>query len=384
MRPAEKFRGGARILAVLGVLCGAAFLAGCGMPAAPQPPSLHLPAPVSDLTANRTGDEVSLAWTMPKRDTSKVALKPNIPVAVRICRASISAGSACATAGNLAFAPGASATFTDKLPAPLATGAPRPLRYFVELTNKKGRSAGLSNAATVLAGQSPAPVTGLSAQVRKDGIALRWTPGPPEPYQTQVRLERTLLTPPAPKSTPKSAQGLLAAPAEPLKQDLLVPVGSQQGVALDKNIRFGETYAYRAQRIARVTMDENTLELDGALSLPIRIDAQNVFPPAVPTGLAAVATPAENGAGPSIDLSWQPVSEPDVSGYIVYRRQPDLPGQQPTLWRRISGPQLVVGPGFHDAGVEPGHTYDYGVSAIGQNGQESARSLSAEETVPAQ
>ncbi len=384
MRPAGKFRAVACVLAVPGVLCGAAFLAGCGMPAAPQPPSLHLPTPVSDLTANRTGDEVSLAWTMPKRDTSKVVLKPNIPVAVRVCRASTmaasAAGSACATAGNLTFAPGASATFTDKLPASLATGAPRPLRYFVELTNRKGRSAGLSNAAMVLAGQSPAPVTDLSAQVRKDGIVLRWIPGLAEPYQTQVRLERALLTPQPAKQT----QGPLAAPAEPLKQDLLVPVGSQHGVALDKDIRFGETYAYRAQRIARVTVDGNTLELDGALSPPVRIDAQNVFPPAVPTGLAAVATPAENGTGPSIDLSWQPVSEPDLAGYIVYRRQPDIPGQQPTLWRRISGPQPVVGPGFHDPNVEPGHTYDYGVSAIGQNGRESARSAPAEETVPTQ
>lgn len=380
MRPAKKISGVARVLAVAGGLCGAAFLAGCGMPAAPQPPSLRLPEPVSDLTANRTGDQVSLAWTMPKRDTSKVALKPNVAVAVRICRTESAAGSGCATAANQAFLPGSSATFTDTLPTALASGAARPLRYFVELSNKKGRSAGLSNAATVPAGQAPAPVSGLGAEVRKDGIVLHWTPGPAEPYQTQVRLQRTLLTP----QSARQAQGPLAAPTEPLTQNLLVPASPQHGVALDKDIRLGNTYAYRAQRVARVTVDGNMLELDGALSPPIRIEAQNVFPPAVPTGLAAVATPAENGAGPSIDLSWQPVSDPDLAGYIVYRRQPNIPGQQPTLWRRISGPQPVVGPGFQDPDVEPGHTYDYGVSAIGQNGQESARSASAQETVPAQ
>ena len=367
-------------MAFTSALCGAAFLAGCGMPAAPQPPSLNLPRPVADLTAHRTGDEVNLAWTMPKRDTSKVTLKPNIAVAVRICRTESATNSACATAGNLAFPPGARGTFTETLPTALTTGTPRPLRYFVELTNRKGRSAGLSNAATVLAGQAPAPISGLNVQVRKDGTVLHWIPGPPEPYETQVRLQRTLLTPAA----AKSAQGPLAAPTEPAERNLLVPSGTQRGVALDKDIRFGETYAYSAQRIARVTVDGKAMELDGPLSPPVRIDVQNVFPPAVPTGLAAVATPAENGAGPSIDLNWQSVNEPNLAGYIVYRREPNVPGQQPTPWQRISGPQPVVGPGFHDPSVEPGHTYEYGVSAIGQNDHESARSASAEETVPAQ
>jgi hypothetical protein len=379
MESAEKFRAVARAAALTGALCGILFPAGCGMPAAPHPPSLNLPAPVADLTASRTGNEVSLAWTMPKRDTSKVTLKPNIAVAVRICRAEGASGNDCATGGNLAFAPGATATFAETLPAPLASGTPRPLRYFVELTNKKGRSAGLSNAATVLAGQAPAAVVGLSAMVRKDGVVLRWIPGPPEPYETQVRLHRALLTPVAHKST----QGPLGAPAEPVKQDLLVPAGSQHGVALDKDIRFGQTYAYSGQRIARIPGDGKTLELDGPLSATVRIDVQNVFPPAVPTGLAAVATPPANGAGASIDLSWVPVSEADLAGYFVYRSQPDIPGQQPTPWRRISGPKPVVGPGFHDPGVEPGRTYDYGVSAVGRNGQESARSAPAEEAVPA-
>lgn len=384
MRPVDNFSCGVRALAVAGALLSTALLAGCGMPAAPQPPSLHLPEPVNDLSAHRVGDEVTLTWTMPKRDTSKVTLKTDIAVPVRICRKQ-GDGSPCATAANIAYPPEASGTFTDTLPAALAAGPPRPLQYFVELTNDKGRSAGLSNPATVLAGQAPAAVDGLSAEVRKAGVVLHWIPGPAEPYGTQVRFERTLLTPtPARKTGSNSEQGLLAAPAEPVKQDLLVPAGGIRGGALDKDIRLGETYAYQAQRIARLTVNGNTLELDGPLSPAVRIEARNVFPPAVPTGLAAVATPAVNGAGPSIDLSWQPDTEPDLAGYAVYRREPREPGQQPTLWRRISGPQPVAGPGFHDSNVEAGHTYEYGVSAIGQNGFESARSAAAEETVPAQ
>jgi len=53
----------------------AVVLAGCGLAANPQPPTLWLPAPVKDLTAARAGDQVHLHWTMPKNTTDKVALK---------------------------------------------------------------------------------------------------------------------------------------------------------------------------------------------------------------------------------------------------------------------------------------------------------------------
>src|ERR1700735_3883945 len=54
---------------------GLALLAGCGLAANPQPPTLWLPNPPKDLTATRVGDEVHLHWTMPKETTDKVALK---------------------------------------------------------------------------------------------------------------------------------------------------------------------------------------------------------------------------------------------------------------------------------------------------------------------
>src|SRR5689334_24412548 len=41
----------------------------CGTPGAPQPPSLNLAKPVSDLKAVRSGDEVELTWTVPTETT---------------------------------------------------------------------------------------------------------------------------------------------------------------------------------------------------------------------------------------------------------------------------------------------------------------------------
>lgn len=343
----------------------AAVLAGCGTPGAPLPPSLNLPDRVTDLAAVRNGNQVSLTWTMPKRNTDKLLLKGDVGVVV--CRKE-DAG-ACEPVGKLWYAPHVTGSYSENLPAALASGNPRVLRYFVELKNRKGRSAGLSNAALVMAGEAPAPVAGFTAEVQKAGVVLHWTP---DTENAAVRLERTLENPPAVK--PK--KGRFGAAPETAEQHLLVEDGSRSGGAVDKSIHFGETYVYRAQRVARIEAEGQTLELDGGFSSPVRVEALDVFPPAVPKGLAAVASLGENGTPPAIDLSWQPNTEPDLAGYIVYRREGDGP------WERVSPAQSVVGPAFHDDHVKPGETYSYAVTAIDQGGHESARSATAQESVP--
>jgi hypothetical protein len=358
--------------AALLALSAALTLAGCGTPGAPLPPSLKLPALVTDLSATRTGNQVSLTWTMPKKNTDKLFLKDNVPV--RVCRKQGS-GPCESVAAKLEFAPGADAVFNETLPSPLASGEPRALIYFVELTNRNGRSAGLSNDTVILAGEAPSPVANLTAELRKEGVALHWTPDIALAQRSAtiaVRLHRKLLTPPA----AKSQQGPLAPPPEPLEQTLLVDSGAQTGHALDKTIRFGQTYDYRAQRVVRLTVDGDTLELPGDLSAPIRVEAQDVFPPAVPTGVAAVATVNRTGSEAAIDLSWQPVVDPNLAGYVVYRREGDAD------WQRISPAQPQIPPAFHDPHVQPGHTYRYSVIAIAQNGHQSPRSAETEETVP--
>jgi hypothetical protein len=351
------------------------LLWGCGTPGAPQPPSLNLPEPVRDLSAIRAGDRVTLTWTMPKRNTDRTTIKGD--GAVRICWREGDAQHtgtqdrdvACSLAGSEQIAaPGKSGSFAGSMAAELTTGGPRPVRFFVELRNRKGRSAGLSNPATVLAGAAPARIEELKAEVGKEGAVLSWTGGG---EGSAVRLERKLLTT-APK---KSERGLMAAMPEPAIQNFIVETAGQAR-AIDKTIRFGEKYEYRAQQVASVTVNGETLELDGAFSAPIEVDVKDVFPPAVPTGLVAVGTSGENGGAPAIDLSWQPNTEPDLAGYVVYRHEEGGP------WVRVSGATAVVEPAYHDTQVQPGHAYEYAVSAVDKGGHESARSAGARETVP--
>jgi hypothetical protein len=362
-----------RCLAAAVSLGGALVLTGCGLQAAPEPPSLDLPNPVVDLHAVRTGDQVTLTWTMPRRTTDKLLLKDNL--AVSICRKD--ADAACAPAGSLELPPGKPGTFTEALPPALASGSPRLLTYYVELKNHKHRSAGPSNAAVVLAGQAPAPVSGLAATVVKSGVMLHWQAAT-ETTPSAVRLERRLLSAPPPK---QNTGELLPPTQAPLVENLLVAADAQPAPpdrALDKTIQFGQLYQYRAQRVERVQSGDKMLELDGPFSAPVSVNAQDVFPPTVPSGLAAVANAPAAGAPASIDLSWQPDSDPGLVGYAVYRREGT--GE----WQRISPAQPTPGPAFRDANVFPGHTYIYSVTAISQNGHASARSAETSESVPAQ
>jgi hypothetical protein len=247
--------------------------------------------------------------------------------------------------------------------------------------------------AHVLAGEAPAAIAGLTAQLRKDGVVLLWTSETAPQQNFVVRLRRTLLPQKGKSETapPATSPGILAPAKEPLEQSLVVDAASRPGVAIDKTIRFGETYEYRAQRVARIPQGGQTIELAGPLSEPVRVEAIDTFPPAVPTGLAAVASSAdaETGAaapsqsapspkGPSIDLSWLPDAEADLAGYAVYRREGE------GAWQRISSQEPVVGPAFHDPNVQAGHSYGYAVTAIDKLGHESARSDEATETVPEQ
>lgn len=373
----------ANALCVVGGVClvlSSFWIAGCGMAGAPQPPSLKLPVPAEDLTAVRSGRSVTLHWTMPRKSTDHLLLKGPVPAG--ICWREGAGG--CQSAGQASGDPGAKNDFQAILPMSLQSGEPRPVSFYVELKSPQGRSAGLSNPAAVLAGEAPGPVLGLAAEARADGVALTWTDAEkPEDRNSPIRLHRKLVTQGTPKSSAAAQRskenptGLMKPATEALLQDLLVeaPQGAETPGALDKTARFGNVYEYTAQRLYRVTIGGKPMELAGEVSQPIRISVVDTFPPAVPQGLVAVYVQEEK----TIDLSWDPDSEEDLAGYIVYRSEAES-GQ----WMRVSPEQAVAGTAYRDSTVEVGHRYRYAVTAIDLTGHESQRSKEARESVPNQ
>lgn len=336
------------------------LLAGCGLVAAPQPPSLKLPRPVSDLAAQRTGDQVTLRWTMPKRATDKVLLAGEQKI--QICRRMDSGP--CTIAGTLLAAPDKPATFTDQLPAALTSGAPQPLVYTMELQNRSGHTAGPSNTAITADGPAPPSIANLQAHAQPDGIVLTWTP---ETAPATIRIERKL----ADKTAPQKSSSASSTPAD----QTLEFSGPDEGRVLDRDAALDHTYTYTAQRIARLTLQDKPIEVASAPSDAVTVDARDLFPPATPSGLQAVADP-DAGA---IDLSWQPDTEADLAGYTVYRREAGTTAAP----ARISPPAQPE-PSFRNTTAQPGHTYEYSVSATDRDGNESPRSAEVEESLPQQ
>jgi hypothetical protein len=404
------------------VVCAAAasgwlvLLAGCGLAANPQPPTLWLPAPVKDLAATRAGDQVHLHWTMPKDTTDKVTLKgdqqahfcwatvsliPEKPVVVTTAAAAgpgmagkpatpgktettaravpIFDPKKCTPAGDGLFPPAKPADFTAQMPPELVAGAPRAVSYYIELENHAGKTAGPSNAAWIAAGAAPPAVTGLRLEAQAGGVVLHWDSAEAEPAMV-LRIRRMLVSRPATNGpggmepgASKPNQGNGAPPPE--EQVLEVDLDkADSGVALDRDAVLDREWKYTAQRVVRVDAGKRALEIAGSPSEAITIDAKDVFPPAVPAGLAAVV----DAQAKAIDLSWAPNTEADLAGYVVYRRDVTV-GTAP---ERISGKTLVVPPSFSDATVVAGHRYAYAVSAVDQDGNESVRSGEVEEELP--
>ncbi len=318
---------------------------------------------------------------MPKETTDKVRLKGDQKAHFCWEREDPAAAGkpafdakACVAAGDGEFPPNKPVEFTVGMAAELVSGTPRAAAYFVELENHAGKTAGPSNAALVATGAAPSAVTGFRPAAQADGVVLRWDPAAPAAGMV-MRIHRTLVQAPGSTGTKTARPNESNGSALPEEQTLEVDLDkADPGGALDHDAALNHVWKYSAERVLRVEADHAALEIAGRPSESVTFDAKDVFPPAVPTGLVAVADEQAH----AIDLSWSPDTDADLAGYFVYRR--DVTAG--TGAEKISGQAPVVAPAFTDAHVAPGHRYAYSVSAVDQDGNESARSGEVEEQLP--
>ncbi len=404
-----------RRAAIASATLASAFLVGCGLAAAPQPPSLHLPKPVQDLQAERIGDSVQLTWTAPKTTTD--GLKLTTPVPTRICiengTASREAQNAttppsktvnCTALSSVATQPGKPAESAVALPTTMTQGPPRAITLRVEASGPKQKSAGLSNPAQAWAGAAPPLITGLTAQSAPQGVLLRWQPTV-LPTGAVIELQRTLLTPaPAISGVPKTKSAAQRSPAKssaksgppPVQVLRVQPIADttqpnqlrDPGATYDASVEWGATYRYTAARVLQAAPGASLpLRIASSPSAAIDIQTRDTFPPATPSGLAAVlVTAAMNGGHPAVALSWTASREPEFANYIVYRR--DLASHAPAtpIAPAPGAPSSarIVTPIYQDASVVPHHSYAYSVSAVDLFGNTSPHSAEVVVTLPAQ
>jgi hypothetical protein len=412
----------------------AALFGGCASPGPPLPPSLHLPEPVKALRAERVGGQVVLSFTVSDNTTDGDALRgpivavlcretpnaaqaeamasepaekkpksqaakpvvtkgrknaqptPNVPVAVEPAK-----GPPCLPVQRVEVPRGAN-RLVESLPRELTAGAPALIAYRVELLNDHGRGDGPSPAVFASAGAAPPPVGVIALSPGRAGIAVRWQPrsgnGTMELTRTLVASEAGSAADPAtgghrtsktsqPLAIPSRRQTAGATHREEPVRLAAGPAGATQtndpGGLVDATARNGGTYQYVAQRVEQVQVAGRTLELRGEPSPPATIVFHDVFPPLAVTGL--VALPSFGGT-PSIDLSWEPGSDPDVAGYNVYRAVTKASGPPVKL-----NAQPIPGPAYRDLKAVVGTEYTYTVTAVDTLGNESQPSAAVRESL---
>lgn len=340
------------------VLLLLSFLAACGSPGEPLPPSLELARPVSDLRATRKGNTVTLTWSAPTSTTDRHNIRHPGPTV--ICRSAQTIEQCGQPVAKLPptrnHDSDVSRTYIDTL-ASFSPNVDAKFVYAIEVLNSYGKTSGPSNQVEVPAAPAlPAPAD-LKAQASGDGIHLSWTPASDIPELPGIRFLYRLYR--QEDTHPPVVAGEVPAAADAASS------------FIDSSFEWGKTYGYWIAIVTLISPSQGAAQqVEGEDSLPITLVARDVFPPATPSGLQAVFSGP--GQKPFIDLVWAPDTETDLAGYNLYRSEGEGDVQ------KLNSLPLKS-PAFRDDNVVPGHEYHYFVSAVDIRGNESPRSEQAEE-----
>ena len=302
--------------------------ASCGYIGDPLPPALNIPNPVQDLRAQQVESRLELAFTIPPKTTENLPLTDIATVELRVGR--LPEG----TWNIDTWAAGAKAVRVDAAkPGPVETDAD--VREFagaevalaVRMANKKGRSSAWSNVVTMRVETPVVTPAEFDADSAPNGAVVTW----------------------------KGYDG----PVMVFRNGTLVGEGAK-GTYFDARAELGKSYQYEIQ--ARGD------KAQGKRVGPKTVTVEDRFAPGPPGGLNVVA-----GAG-TVELSWNPNPENDISGYAVQR------AEGAGAFSVVAA--FVEAPAYTDRNVQRGMRYRYTVTAIDLRKNESGKSQEVEITVP--
>jgi hypothetical protein len=319
------------LLAVSGC---AAMWCSCAYVAPPLPPSLMIPVPVSNLSAIERADKLVIDFTAPVIATDGASLQRLKEIDLRV---------------------GAPGPGWEKTARRIEASAEEPGPVHVEVSvrdwvgqeivvrvraaGKHGRFGDWSNSVRLKV-VPPLEQPIVKAEAIANGVQLKW------PSEPGIAADYRIMK-----------QG-------PADQRAVEIASVKTPVYTDSAAEFGKPYQYSVQAFVKTGDSEARSET----SQPVSITPEDRFPPAVPAGVTAIAGIS------SVELIWNPDTEPDLRGYCLYRAVDDRPFER--------AGDLLQSPAYSDHAVEAGKRYRYAVSAVDQRGNESARSAVVEATAP--
>ncbi len=167
------------------------------------------------------------------------------------------------------------------------------------------------------------------------------------------------IVPPPPPTTynvyevprPRTAATPSGGPVPPAGREMPVPLNAQPVASPgfeDPHVEFGEERCY----VVRAITQEGAMTAESDASPPTCVTPVDTFPPAAPRSLAAVASPGV------ISLIWEPNSDKDLAGYLVFRGE----AGGAALERVTRDP--IHETTYRDTTVTPGVRYVYAVRAV--------------------
>jgi hypothetical protein len=381
-----------RLLRIL-LVAFAAFASGCGKKGPPLPPLRPVPAAVETLVARRLGDTVRIEFALPDRnldgtqpvDLSRVEvygltidpagreptqaefLSRGVLVATVDVQPPPPAGAPPPDPPDPRPRPGAVVFVDEHLtpesnvpvrfeavggalarpPAPsaddpgAASAMSGPARTYLALAfGSRNRPSPPSVRVPVTLREAPAVPAGATLTYSANEFALDWAPLDPDPWQPLWPVLGYLR---GVNVYELAADAGALATLKPLNEAPLAT--SRFTVPLTA---FGVERCFSARAIERRA--GQTIESD--LAAPLCATPVDTFPPAAPTGLAAVAEPG------AISLIWNVNAEPDVAGYLVLRGEAGGATLQPVT------PEPIRETTWRDTGVTAGVRYAYAVVAV--------------------
>jgi hypothetical protein len=123
----------------------------------------------------------------------------------------------------------------------------------------------------------------------------------------------------------------------------------------DARIEFGVPRCYAVRTVEQ----RGAISIESPLSPATCVTPVDTYPPPAPTGLVAV------GSGGGISLIWEPVTAPDLAGYLVLR------GVEGEALKPITAAP-VAETTYRDTDAQPGVMYTYAVVAVDKSAPANA------------
>ena len=364
----------------------------CGKRGDPHPPVPVIPKATGDLVVAQRGAKVILSWSFPSETTAGQKLgairrivlyryteelpvpqpprdatsilpgdvDPTIPAAISLFAKVPPIGrnqfvrlrqriDSIESVDLPSATAGAKLVYEDSPPFHSADGRPVRLDYAVVTEGTSARSE-LSNIASIVPIDVPAPPDGLTAAAKPEGIVLTWN----APAKTVTGKEKPRVV---------GYNVYRTAPNQTI-DELAVPIN---GAPIAKTT-YTDMPAYGPhQYVVTAIAMTGKPPVESDPSAPATGQFKDLQPPPTPTGLTALV---ETNA---VRLVWDPVEAPDLLGYTIWRTEgvgvegAIKPGGRVPLV--FDHPLTVTN--YTDTTVKPGIAYSYEVDAVDKSGNHS-------------